>query len=221
LSTQGVTLQDIRLPEFDKSRKIAKQKALVFDNPNVTYDVIFGTNFLSKAGIKLNYEKGQMEWFDGIISMRPTKGLTTEDFHAMEEQWHIQVEESLFGEDWLECYATEILDAKYEWTDVKDVVDKLEYLSQNRKDDLLALLQRHAKMFDGTLGVYPHKKFHIDVDPEAKPAYSRPYAIPRIHLNTFKKELDHLIELGDLVRQQESEWASPTFIIPKKDGRVR
>ena len=153
--------------------------------------------------------------------MRPTKGLTTEDFHAMEEQWHIQVEESLFGEDWLECYATEILDAKYEWTDVKDVVDKLEYLSQNRKDDLLALLQRHAKMFDGTLGVYPHKKFHIDVDPEAKPAYSRPYAIPRIHLNTFKKELDHLIELGVLVREQESEWASPTFIIPKKDGRVR
>ena len=76
-------------------------------------------------------------------------------------------------------------------------------------------------MFDGTLGVYPHKKFHIDVEPEAKPAYSRPYAIPRIHLNTFKKELDHLIKLGVLVRQQESEWASPTFIIPKKDGRVR
>ena len=62
---------------------------------------------------------------------------------------------------------------------------------------------------------------YIDVDPEAKPAYSRPYAIPRINLNTFKKELDHLIKLGVLVRQQESEWASPTFIIPKKDGRVR
>ena len=111
----------------------------------------------------------------------------------------MQTEESLLGEDWLECYATEILDAKYEWTDVKDVVDKLEYLGQSRKDDLLALLQRHAKMFDGTLGVYPHKKFHIDVDPEAKSAYFRPYAIPQIHLNTFKKELDHLIKLGVLV----------------------
>ena len=83
-----------------------------------------------------------MEWFDGIISMRPTKGLTTEDFHAMEEQWHVQVEESLFGEDWLKCCATEIIDAKYEWTDVKGIVDKLDYLIQNRKDDLLALLQR-------------------------------------------------------------------------------
>ena len=114
MSTQGVTLQDIRLPEFDKSRKIAQQKALVFDNPNVPYDVIFGTNFLSKAGIKLNYEKDQMERFGCIIPMRPSKGLTTEDFHATEDQWHIQIEESLLGEDWLQCYATEILDAKYE-----------------------------------------------------------------------------------------------------------
>ena len=178
MSTQGVTLQDIRLPEFDKSRKIAQQKALVFDNPNVTYDVIFGTNFLSKAGIKLNYEKGQMEWFGCIIPMRPSKGLTTEEFHAMEDQWYIQIEESLLGEDWLQCDATEIFDAKYEWTDVRDVVNTLSHLNQTLKDDLLALLQRHAKMFDGTLGVYPHKKFHIDVDPTAKPVYARPYAIP-------------------------------------------
>ena len=85
LSTQVVTLQDIRLPEFDKNRKIAQQKALVFDNPNITYDVILGTNFLSKTGIKLNYEKNQMEWFDCVIPMRPSKGLTTEDFHAMED----------------------------------------------------------------------------------------------------------------------------------------
>ena len=76
-------------------------------------------------------------------------------------------------------------------------------------------------MFDGTLGVYPHKKFHIEIDPNAKPVYSRPYKVPHIHLVTFKKELDHLVKLGVLLPQLESEWASPSFIIPKKDGRVR
>jgi hypothetical protein len=40
-------------------------------------------------------------------------------------------------------------------------------------------------------------------------------------LKTFKKELNHLVRLGVLAAQQESEWASPSFIIPKKDGRVR
>jgi hypothetical protein len=75
-------------------------------------------------------------------------------------------------------------------------------------------------MFNGTLGIYPHKKAHIDIDPNAKPVHSRPYPVPQIHLKTFKKELNHLVRVGVLVAQQESEWASPSFIIPKKDGRV-
>jgi hypothetical protein len=76
-------------------------------------------------------------------------------------------------------------------------------------------------MFDGTLRVYPHKKVHIDIDPNAKPVHSRPHPVPQIHLMTFKKELNHLVRIGVLAAQQESQWASPSFIIPKKDGRVR
>ena len=49
----------------------------------------------------------------------------------------------------------------------------------------------------------------------------RPYAVPKIHMDTFKKELDHLVELGVLSPQGMSEWALPSFIVPKKDGRVR
>ncbi len=193
----------------------------MFDNNNVEYDIILGTNFLSKTGIKLNYSEGNMEWFDCSIPLRPPGGLDSKDFDAMEDMFHIQVEDKIFSEDWLECFATEILDAKYDKTDVAEVMKELTHLNAHQIADLLQVLQENNKMFNGTLGVYPYKKVHIDIDPNAKPVHSRPYPVPQIHLKTFKKELDHLVRIGVLAAQQEREWASPSFIIPKKDGRVR
>jgi hypothetical protein len=216
------------LPKFDidKSRHINQQKGLVFDNNNVKYDIILGTNFLtnilSKTGIKLNYSKGNMEWFDCSIPLCPPGGLDSNEFDAIEDMFHIQVEDELFGEDWLKCFATKILDIKYERTDVIEVVKGLTHLNEHQKTDFLRVLQENNQVFDGTLGVYPHEKVHIDLDPNAKPVHSRPYPVPQIHLKIFKMELDHLVRIGVLASQQESEWASPSFIIPKKDaGRVR
>jgi hypothetical protein len=70
-----VTMQDLRLPEFDKNRRINQQKVLVFDNNNIKYNIILGTNFLSKTGIKLNYSEGNMEWFDCFIPLCSSGGL--------------------------------------------------------------------------------------------------------------------------------------------------
>ena len=123
----------------------------------------------------------------------------------MEDMFHIQVEDKIFGEDWLECFATEILDAKYEKTDIAEVMKGLTHLNAHQKADLLWVLQENNKMFNGTLGVYPHKKVHIDIDPNTKPVHSRPYPVPQIHLTTFKKELGHLVRIGVLAAQQESE----------------
>ena len=110
------------------------------------------------------------------------------------------------------------MDAKYKFADVKEVIDQLTHLNTQQKADLLQVLMENAQMFDGTLGVYPHTKVHLELDSNAKPVHARPYPVPCIHLSTFKNELDHLVALGMLIPQKESEWASPTFIIPKKDG---
>jgi hypothetical protein len=132
-----VTIRGIRLPEFDKNRRINQQKVLVFDNDNVKYDIILGTNFLSKTEIKLNFSEENMEWFDCSIPLCPPGGLDSKEFDAMEDMFHIQVEDKIFGEDWLECFTTEILDAKYDKTDVAEVVRGLTHLNTHQKADLL------------------------------------------------------------------------------------
>jgi hypothetical protein len=131
------TMHNLRLPEFNKNRRINKQNILVFDINNVKYDIILGTNFLSKTGIKLNYSYRNMEWFDCFIPLRPPGGLDSKEFNAMKDMFHIQIEDKLFGEDWLECFATEILDAKYEKTHVAEAVKRLTHLNAHQKADLL------------------------------------------------------------------------------------
>jgi hypothetical protein len=89
--------------------------------------------------------------------------------------------------------ASEILNAKYGEVSTDDVVDQLTHLNEKQKQDLKVLLKNFTKLFNGTLGVYPHKKFHIDLVPGARPKHSQPYAILFIHLAAFKKELDRLV----------------------------
>ncbi len=70
----------------------------------------------------------------------------------------IQQEVEFFGMDWYDptCYAIEILDPKYEMIQIDDVVNHLEHLNIQQKADIKQVLSEFTKIFDGTLGVYPH-----------------------------------------------------------------
>ena len=118
----------------------------------------------------------------------------------MADSFHIQEEEEdLFGDDWLDSYAIEkILDAKYDKLDINQVVFEQKHLNESQKQDLRKLFLKYQKVFDGTLGLYPHNKVHIEVEPGAKPVHKRPYAVPMVHLDTFKRELEHLVKIGVL-----------------------
>ncbi len=94
--------------------------------------------------------------------------------------FHIQVEDELFGKDLLECFATKILDAKYESANTAKVVERLTQLNVHQKPKSRFALSatKNKKMFNGTLCVYPHKTVHIDIGPNAKHVHSRPYPVP-------------------------------------------
>jgi hypothetical protein len=70
-------------------------------------------------------------------------------------------------------------------------------------------------------GCYPHAKVHLELNAQAQLFHHRPYPVPHAHMQVFKEELDWLEELGVLTRTGPAKYLSLTFIIPKKDGRVR
>eukprot|EP00985_Skeletonema_marinoi_P022223 scaffold14096_cov126-Skeletonema_marinoi.AAC.1 len=53
------------------------------------------------------------------------------------------------------------------------------------------------------------------------PWRGHPFPVPRIHRETIKKEIKRLCDIGVLEPVEQSEWASPSFVIPNKDGSVR
>jgi hypothetical protein len=78
-----------------------------------------------------------MEWFDCSIPHHPPGSLDSKEFNATEDMFFIQEKDKLFGEDWLKCFATKILEAKNEKTDVAEVGKGLTHLNAHQKRDLL------------------------------------------------------------------------------------
>jgi hypothetical protein len=85
------------------------------------------------------------------------------------------------------------------------------------------LLFDHEELFDGTLGDWNRPPVSIEMREGAKPYHGRSYPIAQIHKAALMKEINRLEGIGVLVlkRQSSSQWALPTFIIPKKDMTVR
>ena len=63
--------------------------------------------------------------------------------------------------------------------------------------------------------------YKIELRPDASPYQARAFPIPKAYTDTLKLEVERLEKAGVLKRVNQSKWAAPTFIIPKKDGSVR
>jgi hypothetical protein len=84
-SSEMVVLCNLRLPELDKNHNVDQHKALTFDADSCRYDVILGSDFLSKTGIDVKYSTRTIEWFGNELLLCDTCYLHSNDFLAMAE----------------------------------------------------------------------------------------------------------------------------------------
>jgi hypothetical protein len=68
----------------------------------------------------------------------------------MAEIIDVQQDKKPFAMDWYDptCYATEILDAKYDKVEVDEVINQFNHLNLEQKEDLENVLIEHIKLFD-------------------------------------------------------------------------
>ena len=114
-----------------------------------------------------------------------------------------------------------ILDAKYEPADLDKIVQEHDNLTTEEKQKLRRLLNKYKDCFDGTLSKWTGSPVELKLKRDAEPYHARAFPVPRVHLQTLKMEVERLCKIGVLKRVNRSQWASPTFVIPKKDGTVR
>ena len=88
-----------------------------------------------------------------------------------------------------------ILDAKYENADLNEVMTKKcqKHITATQRHALLQVLKKFEDLFDGTLGTWNTAPVELELNDDAKPVCSRPYAVPKLHEMIFKKEVERLV----------------------------
>mgnify|MGYP000411856084 FL=1 len=209
LTTSKVAKAEFTLPELQDDKLIEWKWHVVKDLGS--YDAIIGRDLMQFLGIDILFSDQTVKWGNATMPFKDGDCSTQEAYYVQEPEQLVQASERLKS----------ILDAKYEQADVQDICDEQAQLNDDEKKKLFELLSRYEDLFDGTLGKWTGTEVKLELVEGATPYHARSFPVPRCHMETLKVEVDRLCELGVLKKVNRSQWAAPTFLIPKKDGSVR
>ena len=209
----------VRLPEFASSKAILVT-ALVEERNTGRHNIIFGTPFLNELGLQFDYNRGTIVWDDVSTSM---KTIAPEEINILNDEDPGDtalpdfMKKTLRKAAALPSYKANTYD-KYNY---RDMVLRCTHLSSHQQNMLLELFSQYEELFSGKLGSVPGKPVSLKLKSNAKPFASRAYTVPKALEHIAKKEVYDLVDIGVLVEGISTEWVSPSFFRPKKDGKVR
>ena len=208
--TTGETVKaQFTLPELQDD-KLIEWNLHVTDSLGAN-DMLIGRDILQFLGIDIRFSEQTVEWGHVSIPFKDADATSADAYHIHEDDHMSDATDRL----------KRILDAKYEAADLDDVITAQDQLNDSEKSQLNKLLRRYEGLFDGTLGQWTGSKVHLVLNKDATPYHARAFPLPKVHYDTLKFEVERLCEIGVLRKVNRSQWAAPTFVIPKKDGTVR
>ena len=208
-STNARGTLKLRLPELNPSAEL--KVVCHVTNRQSNYKIILGRDVLSELGIVLDFKRRVISWNESEAQMKPFES-TSKTHFSISDSTRVSSETERIKR---------ILDAKYEKANLSQIVREAIHLETSEQDKLYKVLKKYEILFDGTLGKWEGKPYHIDLRDNVTPFHAKPFSIPKMYEHTLKMEVERLVKLGVLRKINNSEWAAPTFIIPKKDGSVR
>ena len=202
-TTQKTQIQFV-LPEFADDKLINTKVHVAKSLGN--YDMIIGRDLLQELNIDILFSQDAISWEGVTVPMKSIDATLEDSFYINDSP---AVDEAT-------ARMKQILDAKYEPANLDQIVAECVNLNDEQKQSLRDLLEEYKHLFDGTLGHWSGDDYHIELKEGAQPYHAKPFPIPKTYEATLKLEIERLVKAGVLKKVNRSEWAAPTFIIPKK-----
>ncbi len=222
--TRWATLKSLFV-EYSASKKVCLQPDIVeysLGDQALMYDLIIGKQTMYDLWVKLDFQEKTITINKILLPMSNIANLQLKPWitRALRENTCF-AQEPISTLSATKCMV-KILDAKYEKADLPAIIrENCSHLTASDREKLLSVLLKFKLLFDGTFSDWKLPPVSFELKEGMKPYHGRPYPILHKHKAVLMKEIKWLCNIGVLEWQPSSQWASPTFTIPKKDSTVR
>ena len=204
-----VDIQNLCFPQLSPSRYINAKFEVFVGLAPISYDLVLGRDFLIPNGFDILSSLKSIRWIDRTIPFVDELSLRQPDLFDRA------------SDPVPDAFAAQIMDSLYDQVDLDDMILKLDHFPAKQRAELQKVVSSFRSVFTQRLRRHTGADIEINLKAGAVPKTHRAYPVAEAHMQTFRKELDRLVDQDVLERCPASKWSSPTFIIPKKEiGRA-
>ncbi|XP_018405038.1 PREDICTED: uncharacterized protein K02A2.6-like [Cyphomyrmex costatus] len=154
----------------------------------------------------------------GSTPVNVTVGTTTKKMDLYVVDGHF---DTLFGREWITQFARDINFVELFTNEIHTLTTTVPCLSTKQKEQMDHLLSNYQDVFSDIAGTLKGPPATVHLKPETSPIFVRAREVPLALRDAYAKEIEAKIASGFYEKVQHSEWASPTHVVVKKNGKLR